>query len=79
MPSTQSIVLATPVRSPLMLADRMITLAQDADRAGYSKAASRLVRLACKVLDRQPTISMTPMRRPQRPRRTQSASVSDAP
>ena len=37
--------------SPLMLADRLISLAQDADRAGYSDAASRLVGLVYSVLD----------------------------
>ena len=37
--------------SPLMLSDRLIGLAQDADRAGMRRAASRLVRLACDVLD----------------------------
>lgn len=37
--------------SPLMLSDRLISLAQDADRAGLRAAADRLVRLACDVLD----------------------------
>lgn len=37
--------------SPLMLADRLLTLAQDADRAGYLDAASQLVVLAFSVLD----------------------------
>ena len=43
-----------PPASPLVFADRLISLAQDADRAGYGRTASRLVRLACKVLDEKP-------------------------
>jgi len=37
--------------SPLMLADRLLTLAQDADRSGYVSTADRLLRLALKVLE----------------------------
>ena len=37
--------------SPLILADRLIALAQDADRAGYRDAASNLVTMAYSVLD----------------------------
>ncbi len=37
--------------SPLMLADRLLTLAQDADRAGYTGAASHLVTAMYQVLD----------------------------
>lgn len=37
--------------SPLVLADRLITLAQDADRAGLTGAANRLVDLAYAVFD----------------------------
>jgi hypothetical protein len=37
--------------SPLMLADRLLTLAQDADRAGYAGAAAHLVTAMYKVLD----------------------------
>jgi hypothetical protein len=43
---------AGPNLSPLMLSDRLIGLAQDADRAGLRVTASELVRLACEVLDR---------------------------
>ena len=43
----------TPV-SPLVLADRLISLAQDADRAGYSQSASMLIDLAHAVFDEQP-------------------------
>lgn len=41
---------ALPV-SPLMLADRLISLAQEADRAGYRDAATNLVTMAFTVLD----------------------------
>lgn len=35
-----------PIVSPLILTDRLISLAQDAERAGLPVVASRLVRLA---------------------------------
>ena len=54
MPSLQT-VKPTPV-SPLMLADRLITLAQDADRAGYAESATRLLGLAYAVFDEQPRV-----------------------
>ena len=37
--------------SPLLLADRLLTLAQEADRAGLADTAGRLVRLAHDVFD----------------------------
>ncbi len=37
--------------SPLLLADRLLTLAQDADRAGYTGAAAHLVTAMYQVLD----------------------------
>jgi hypothetical protein len=37
-----------------MLADRLISLAQDADRAGYLDSASQLVGLAFAVFDERP-------------------------
>lgn len=40
--------------SPLMLSDRLLHLAREADRAGLRDAASSLVRLACDVLDAPP-------------------------
>lgn len=40
--------------SPLVLSDRLITLAQDADRAGYVDAARHLVDLAHSVFDETP-------------------------
>ncbi len=51
---TQSFVPA-PVpfsaSSPLILSDRLISLAQDADRAGYAITAEHLVHLAHIVFD----------------------------
>jgi hypothetical protein len=37
--------------SPLLLSDRLLTLAEDADRAGYRGMAERLLDLAEQVLD----------------------------
>ena len=43
--------------SPLILSDRLLTLAQDADRAGYAVTAERLLKLAHTVFEekRQPS------------------------
>jgi hypothetical protein len=41
-----------PVFSPLMLSDRLLTLAQDADQAGLRSAAEHLLSLASEVLDK---------------------------
>ncbi len=50
-----AIVPAVPSKSipvsPLMLADRLITLAQDADRAGYTGAAGHVMAAMYKVLE----------------------------
>ena len=40
--------------SQLVLSDRLLTLARDADRAGFAFAARRLVRLAHNVFDETP-------------------------
>ena len=40
-----------PTFSPLMLSDRLLTLAEDADKAGFRTAAESLLSLASKVLD----------------------------
>lgn len=40
--------------SPMLIADRLLTLAQEADRAGYTGAASNLVHLVLSVLDEPP-------------------------
>ncbi len=51
----QAIQTAKPTQvSPLVLADRLITLAQDADRAGYARSASHLLGLAYAVFDEEP-------------------------
>jgi hypothetical protein len=42
---------STPVASPLILCDRLIALAQEADRAGHVATATDLVRLAHAVFD----------------------------
>ena len=41
----------TPPVSELVLSDRLIALAEDADRAGYTDTAERLLTLACSVFD----------------------------
>ncbi len=40
--------------SELVLSDRLIALAEDAERAGYTDTAERLVTLACTVFDEAP-------------------------
>lgn len=40
--------------SELVLSDRLISLAQDADRAGYRDTAEHLLSLACSVFDEAP-------------------------
>ena len=46
-----TILTAPATISPLVLSDRLLTLAQDADRAGQRDAARCLVALACGVFD----------------------------
>lgn len=48
---TQSTITPPTQTSPLVLSDHLITLAQEADRAGYTSTARRLVTLACRVFD----------------------------
>ncbi len=53
----QAVSIAAPenlVVSELILSDRLIALAQDADRAGYKNTAERLITLACSVFDETP-------------------------
>ena len=52
MPDVQN-PTTVPV-SPLVLADRLISLAQEADRAGYLQSASMLIGLAHSVFDETP-------------------------
>jgi hypothetical protein len=50
-----ALAAATPAPvSPLVLADRLLTLAQDADRAGFAKPAERMLRLAYSVWNEKP-------------------------
>lgn len=47
-----------PAASVLVMSDRLITLAQEADRAGYSATAERLLHLAHDVFDeKQPAVN----------------------
>lgn len=58
MPTQAQIDTTKPMNtSPLMLSDHLITLAQEADRAGYTSTARRLVSLACRVLDEAPIVT----------------------
>jgi hypothetical protein len=41
----------TPQSSPLVLCDRLLTLAKDADRAGFAITAEHLVHLAHSVFE----------------------------
>jgi hypothetical protein len=41
----------SPETSPLTFSDHLITLAEEADRAGYTSTARRLISLACTVFD----------------------------
>jgi hypothetical protein len=43
--------------SPLILSDRLIALAKDADRAGFTGTAEQLVTLACTVFDEAPRVA----------------------
>jgi hypothetical protein len=47
----QAIEIPKVVPSPLMLCDRLLTLAQDADRAGYAVTAGHLLELAHTVFE----------------------------
>jgi hypothetical protein len=51
MANTVHIEAAAARISPLVLSDRLLTLAQDADRAGLRAAADKLVHLAHAVCD----------------------------
>ena len=43
--------------SPMILSDRLITLAQDADRAGFAITAEHLVHLAHTVFEEPPRLT----------------------
>jgi hypothetical protein len=42
--------------SKLVISDRLIALAQEAERAGYTSTAHNLVDLACAVFDETPRL-----------------------
>ncbi len=63
--------LAEPRVSELVLSDRLIALAKDADRAGYTDTAESLVTLACSVFDFN-----TACPRLHSPRATTAATIS---
>ncbi len=54
MHTFETATVSPAITSPLVLADRLIALAQDADRAGYLDSATRLLGLAYAVFDEQP-------------------------
>lgn len=49
--------------SPLMLSDQLMTLAQDADRAGLRPVAGDLLRLALRICDKPPAARLGARRR----------------
>lgn len=51
MSHVSTVALPLPTPSPFVLSDRLITLAQDADRAGQRPVALSLIDLAYEVLD----------------------------
>jgi len=50
--------------SPLLLSDRLITMAKQAGQAGYRDAAQRLLALACQMLNTPPRPVHVADRRP---------------
>jgi hypothetical protein len=54
MYQTPALRRSRPECSELVLSDRLITLAKDADRAGYTDTAEVLLILACSVFDEAP-------------------------
>lgn len=53
-PMTESMIRQHITPSPMTLSDRLITLAQDADTAGYAVTAEQLVQLAITIFDEAP-------------------------
>ena len=54
MPAVTLEAFHKPPVSELVLSDRLLSLAEDADRAGYIDTAERLLALACMVFDEAP-------------------------
>ena len=52
--STSAEAASIDLVSPLMLADRLLSLAAEADRSGLRRPAARLLRLAYAVYDEKP-------------------------
>jgi hypothetical protein len=48
---TRIVSQTRPAFSPLLLSDRLLTLAEDADKAGFRTTAQSLLSLASAVLD----------------------------
>lgn len=73
MPATAPLHLASP--SPLLLCDKLITLAQQADRAGYAVTAHHLAILVETMFEEQPARARaTPPRSKARGRTKQPAT-----
>ncbi len=53
-PTTEPGVRPYSTVSPLTLSDRLITLAKDADTAGYAVTAAQLLKLAITIFDEAP-------------------------
>jgi len=56
MLATPTLATAQPQCSELVLSDRLIALAEDAGRAGFTDTAERLITLACSVFDEAPRV-----------------------
>jgi hypothetical protein len=54
VPMSESRVRQLSTISPLTLSDRLITLAKDADTAGYAATAEQLLKLAILIFDEAP-------------------------
>jgi hypothetical protein len=54
VPTTDSRIRQSVTVSPLTLSDRLITLAKDADTAGYAATAEQLLKLAITIFDEAP-------------------------
>jgi hypothetical protein len=52
--TTDSGIRQSVTVSPLTLSDRLITLAKDADTAGYAMTAAQLLKLAITIFDEAP-------------------------
>jgi hypothetical protein len=64
MNATHTVPITRPSRpSPLVLSDRLLNLAEDADLAGCPVAAEHLLALAHSVFDEASPWSMPPSRR----------------